>query len=31
MPQQLYLQFVEVESSQGFDYVGHGELVAIMI
>ncbi|KAJ9707870.1 hypothetical protein PVL29_000108 [Vitis rotundifolia] len=31
MPQQLYLQFAEVEGSQGFDCVGHGEFIAIMI
>lgn len=31
MPQQLYLQFAELESSRGFDCVGHGEFIVIMI
>jgi hypothetical protein len=31
MPQQLYLQFEELEGGNGFDCVGHGEFVVIMI
>ncbi|KAF5752501.1 protein UNUSUAL FLORAL ORGANS [Tripterygium wilfordii] len=31
MPQQLYLQFAEMESGCGFDCVGHGEFVVITI
>jgi hypothetical protein len=31
MPQQLYLQFEELEGRNGFDCVGHGEFVVIMI
>nr|GLL29076.1 protein UNUSUAL FLORAL ORGANS [Ipomoea trifida] len=31
MPQQLYAQFAEIENAQGFNCVGHGEFVVIMI
>ncbi|CAN4083689.1 unnamed protein product [Withania somnifera] len=31
MPQQLYVQFSELENGQGFNCVGHGEYVVIMI
>nr|ACA61781.1 DOUBLE TOP [Petunia x hybrida] len=31
MPQQLYVQFAEVENGQGFNCVGHGEFVVILI
>ncbi|KAK3034856.1 hypothetical protein RJ639_032311 [Escallonia herrerae] len=31
MPQQLYLQFAEVEGGRGFTCVGHGEFVVILI
>ncbi|KAJ8765943.1 hypothetical protein K2173_020459 [Erythroxylum novogranatense] len=31
MPQQLYVQFAELEVGRGFDCVGHGEFIAIMI
>ncbi|KAJ6389276.1 hypothetical protein OIU77_027588 [Salix suchowensis] len=31
MPQQLYLQFAELEVGHGFDCVGHGEFIAIII
>ncbi|KAJ8549821.1 hypothetical protein K7X08_033528 [Anisodus acutangulus] len=31
MPQQLYVQFAELENGQGFNCVGHGEFVVIMI
>ncbi|OWM66910.1 protein UNUSUAL FLORAL ORGANS [Punica granatum] len=31
MPQQLYMQFTEMESGLGFDCVGHGEFIMIMI
>ncbi|KAG5623037.1 hypothetical protein H5410_008255 [Solanum commersonii] len=31
MPQQLYVQFAEAENGQGFNCVGHGEYVVIMI
>ncbi|KAJ6704130.1 F-BOX/KELCH-REPEAT PROTEIN [Salix viminalis] len=31
MPQQLYLQFAELEDGHGFDCVGHGEFIAIII
>ncbi|XP_052202791.1 protein UNUSUAL FLORAL ORGANS [Diospyros lotus] len=31
MPQQLYLQFEEAERGRGFDCVGHGEFVLLMI
>ncbi|CAN4078485.1 unnamed protein product [Withania somnifera] len=31
MPQQLYVQFAELENGQGFICVGHGEYVVIMI
>ncbi|CAN0905662.1 Protein UNUSUAL FLORAL ORGANS [Linum grandiflorum] len=31
MPQQLYVQFTEVEGGRGFECVGHGEFVVIMI
>ncbi|CAI0546323.1 unnamed protein product [Linum tenue] len=31
MPQQLYAQFAEVEGGRGFDCVGHGEFVVIVI
>lgn len=31
MPQQLYCQFVEVEGGRGFDAVGNGEFVVIVI
>ncbi|KAI7999445.1 Protein UNUSUAL FLORAL ORGANS [Camellia lanceoleosa] len=31
MPQQLYVQFEEVEGVRGFDCVGHGEFIVIMV
>ncbi|XP_022762588.1 protein UNUSUAL FLORAL ORGANS [Durio zibethinus] len=31
MPLQLYMQFAEVEGGNGFDCVGHGEFIVIMI
>lgn len=31
MPQQLYIQFAEIEGGNGFECVGHGEFVVIMI
>ncbi|KAM7270592.1 hypothetical protein ACFE04_029806 [Oxalis oulophora] len=31
MPQQLYAQLVEVENGLGFDCVGHGEFIVIMV
>ncbi|XP_028758641.1 protein UNUSUAL FLORAL ORGANS-like [Neltuma alba] len=31
MPQQLYVQFEEFEGGNGFDCVGHGEFIVIMI
>ncbi|XVE48436.1 hypothetical protein DITRI_Ditri01bG0002200 [Diplodiscus trichospermus] len=31
MPLQLYMQFAEVEVGNGFDSVGHGEFIVIMI
>ncbi|KAJ4822365.1 hypothetical protein Tsubulata_014292 [Turnera subulata] len=31
MPQQLYLQFADLETGRGFDCVGHGEFIVIMI
>lgn len=31
MPQQLYAQFEEVEGGRGFDCVGSGEFIVIMI
>ncbi|XP_048229216.1 protein UNUSUAL FLORAL ORGANS [Ricinus communis] len=31
MPQQLYIQFSELEAGRGFNCVGHGEFIAIMI
>lgn len=31
MPQQLYFQFDEIEANNGFDCVGHGEFIVIMI
>ncbi|KAK3189042.1 hypothetical protein Dsin_028603 [Dipteronia sinensis] len=31
MPQQLYLQFTELEAGNGFESVGHGEFIVIMI
>ncbi|GLT52385.1 hypothetical protein SLA2020_257320 [Shorea laevis] len=31
MPLQLYLQFAEVEGENGFECVGHGEFIVIMI
>ncbi|GAV69236.1 F-box domain-containing protein [Cephalotus follicularis] len=31
MPQQLYIQFADVEAGQGFDCIGHGEFIVIMI
>ncbi|KAK3032129.1 hypothetical protein RJ639_035939 [Escallonia herrerae] len=31
MPQQLYLQFAEVEGGRGFDCVGHGEYIFILV
>ncbi|GMH21992.1 hypothetical protein Nepgr_023835 [Nepenthes gracilis] len=31
MPQQLYLQFAEVEDGKGFDCVGHGQFAVIMM
>ena len=31
MPQQLYVQFAELECGNGFDCVGHGEFIVIMI
>ncbi|XP_071922429.1 protein UNUSUAL FLORAL ORGANS-like [Coffea arabica] len=31
MPQQLYLQFSDVEHGQGFNCVGHGEFIVILI
>ncbi|XP_009619100.1 protein UNUSUAL FLORAL ORGANS-like [Nicotiana tabacum] len=31
MPQQLYVQFAEVENGQGFNCVGHGQFVVIII
>ncbi|XP_054800943.1 protein UNUSUAL FLORAL ORGANS [Prosopis cineraria] len=31
MPQQLYVQFAEMEGGNGFDCVGHGEFIVIMI
>ncbi|XP_019169713.1 PREDICTED: protein UNUSUAL FLORAL ORGANS [Ipomoea nil] len=31
MPQQLYVEFAEIEKAQGFNCVGHGEFVVIMI
>lgn len=31
MPQQLYLQFEELERGRGFECVGHGEFVVVLI
>lgn len=31
MPQQLYAQFAELENGNGFECVGHGEFIVIMI
>ncbi|MED6217591.1 hypothetical protein PIB30_019182 [Stylosanthes scabra] len=31
MPQQLYVQFAELEGGNGFECVGHGEFIVIMI
>ncbi|GAA0157829.1 hypothetical protein LIER_15010 [Lithospermum erythrorhizon] len=31
MPQQLYVQFEEIENGNGFECVGHGEFVMILI
>ncbi|MED6201150.1 hypothetical protein PIB30_092079 [Stylosanthes scabra] len=31
MPQQLYVQFAELEVGNGFECVGHGEFIVIMI
>ncbi|GAB2293193.1 hypothetical protein Dimus_027399 [Dionaea muscipula] len=31
MPQQLYSHFAEVEGGRGFDCIGHGEFVLIMV
>ncbi|KAG6642377.1 hypothetical protein I3843_09G133600 [Carya illinoinensis] len=31
MPQQLYIQFAELEGGNGFDCVGHGDFIVIMI
>ncbi|KAI4332071.1 hypothetical protein L6164_017010 [Bauhinia variegata] len=31
MPQQLYIQFAELESGNGFECVGNGEFIVIMI
>nr|QKZ93423.1 stamina pistilloidia 1 [Vuralia turcica] len=31
MPQQLYVQFSEMENGNGFECVGHGEFIVIMI
>ncbi|GAB4850505.1 hypothetical protein Ancab_029814 [Ancistrocladus abbreviatus] len=31
MPQQLYAQFAEVEGGRGFDCVGHGQFVMMMV
>ncbi|XP_050231035.1 protein UNUSUAL FLORAL ORGANS [Mercurialis annua] len=31
MPQQLYVQFSDLEGGRGFNCVGHGEFIAIMI
>ncbi|XP_031269893.1 protein UNUSUAL FLORAL ORGANS-like [Pistacia vera] len=31
MPQQLYAQFAEMESSNGFDTVGHGDFIVLVI
>ncbi|KAH7569698.1 hypothetical protein ACOSP7_013340 [Xanthoceras sorbifolium] len=31
MPQQLYLQFTELEAGNGFESFGHGEFIVIMI
>ena len=31
MPQQLYVQFAELEDGNGFECVGHGEFIVIMI
>ncbi|OIW18931.1 hypothetical protein TanjilG_25374 [Lupinus angustifolius] len=31
MPQQLYVQFSDLESGNGFECVGHGEFIVIMI
>lgn len=31
MPQQLYLQFAELEDGKGFECVGHGEFIVIVI
>lgn len=31
MPQQLYVQFAEVEGGRGFNCVGNGEYVVVMI
>ncbi|XP_073129650.1 protein UNUSUAL FLORAL ORGANS-like [Henckelia pumila] len=31
MPQQLYVEFAEIEGGRGFDCIAHGEFVVIMI
>ncbi|XP_075488394.1 protein UNUSUAL FLORAL ORGANS [Primulina tabacum] len=31
MPQQLYIEFAEIEGGRGFDCIAHGEFVVIMI
>ncbi|XP_057971110.1 protein UNUSUAL FLORAL ORGANS [Malania oleifera] len=31
MPQQLYVEFAEAEGNRGFDCVGHGEFIVIVI
>lgn len=31
MPQQLYAQFAEIEAGNGFDTIGHGEFIVIVI
>ncbi|KAF7801329.1 protein UNUSUAL FLORAL ORGANS [Senna tora] len=31
MPQQLYVQFAEMENGKGFECAGHGEFIVIMI
>ncbi|KAI9126590.1 hypothetical protein K1719_002186 [Acacia pycnantha] len=31
MPQQLYVQFAELEGGNGFDCVGHGEFIVLII
>ncbi|CAK9181371.1 unnamed protein product [Ilex paraguariensis] len=31
MPHQLYFQFAEVEGGHGFDCIGHGEFIIVMI